>query len=142
MRKRLILGCTLGIFAIAASTLLLSIDTNQFKSLIADRIKSKTGQTLTIQGALQWHFSYGLYLQAGETSLTSPAGYRDPFIIQAKSISLKVGLFSLLRKQLVINNLQLDGVTAVLEIAANGTSNWDALARDDLSAENRRYQQD
>ena len=74
MRKRLILGCTLGIFAIAASTLLLSIDTNQFKSLIADRIKSKTGQTLTIQGALQWRFSYGLYLQAGETSLTSPAG--------------------------------------------------------------------
>ncbi|MGL6115946.1 AsmA family protein [Plesiomonas sp.] len=141
MRKRLILGCTLGIFAIAASTLLLSIDTNQFKSLIADRIKSKTGQTLTIQGALQWRFSYGLYLQAGETSLTSPAGYRDPYIIQAKSISLEVDLFSLLSKQLVINNLQLNGVTAVLEIAANGTSNWDALARDDLSAENNPYQQ-
>ncbi|MGL5798895.1 MAG: AsmA family protein, partial [Plesiomonas sp.] len=126
---------------IAAYTLLLSIDTNQFKSLIADRIKSKTGQTLTIQGALQWRFSYGLYLQAGETSLTSPAGYRDPYIIQAKSISLEVGLLPLLSKQLVIKNLQLEGAKAVLEISASGTSNWDALARDDLSTENKPYQQ-
>ncbi|MGL5006451.1 MAG: AsmA family protein [Plesiomonas sp.] len=138
MRKWAILGCILSVFVIAAYALLLSINTDQFKALITERIKNKTGQALTIQGSLQWRFSYGLYLHAGKTLLTSPAGYQDPYILQAKDISLNIGLFPLLSKQLVINDLQLGGVTAVLEIAANGTSNWDALARDDISTDSEQ----
>lgn len=127
MRKLALLAGVIAVFVLGIALLILSIDTRALKTLLVDKVKVRTGQTLRIEGPLRWGFYHGLQLEAGETRLSSPAGYRDPYILQAKKLSLHISLPALLTKDLVIKRVQFDQVETSIEVAANGVSNWDAL---------------
>ncbi|MCX2496765.1 AsmA family protein [Plesiomonas shigelloides] len=127
MRKLALVAGVIAVFGLGIALLILSIDTRALKTLLVDKVKARTGQTLHIDGPLRWGFYHGLQLEAGETRLSSPAGYRDPYILQAKKLSLHISLPALLTKDLVIKRVQFDQVETAIEVAANGVSNWDAL---------------
>lgn len=127
MRKLALLAGVIAVFVFGVALLILTIDTRALKTLLVDKVKARTGQTLYIEGPLRWGFYHGLQLEAGETRLSSPAGYRDPYILQAKKLSLHISLPALLSKDLVIKRVQFDQVETAIEVAANGVSNWDAL---------------
>ncbi|MGL5552203.1 MAG: hypothetical protein ACRDCV_07825, partial [Plesiomonas shigelloides] len=67
MRKLALVAGVIAVFGLGIALLILSIDTRALKTLLVDKVKVRTGQTLHIDGPLRWGFYHGLQLEAGET---------------------------------------------------------------------------
>lgn len=103
-------------------------DPNDFKGLIADKVREATGRELTIAGNLEWGFYPKLRLHTGAVSLSNAPGFGDEPFFAADEISIAVATLPLLSKRLEMDTVVLQGIALNLQKNDAGTSNWDDLA--------------
>ncbi len=104
--KFLVLFCLVGTLSLIAIITL--VDPNQFKIVAQKRISEATGQMLTINGALSWHITPSLSLEAHDISLEtlstdSGSAQSQLATVTLKKIRFVPKLWSLLSGKLLVN---------------------------------------
>ncbi|WP_372522167.1 AsmA family protein [Sulfuricaulis sp.] len=125
----ILLGGLLALLAILAVTLTLVFDPNEYKGKIIEMVKDKTGRELRIDGKLGWSFFPWIGIETGKLELGNAPGFgTDPFA-HIDAAGAKVELLPLLRKQVVVDTVFLDGLKLNLARNAAGKTNWDDLVK-------------
>ena len=123
-----------GIVVIAAVSLVLFFDPNDFRDRIAAAVKESTGRDLIV-GEINLSVFPWLAVEVGRTELGNAEGFdRNEFLsFEAASLSVKI-MPLILRQEVEVGTAALDGLNVNLQVAQNGTSNWDDLADSNAEA--------
>jgi uncharacterized protein involved in outer membrane biogenesis len=127
MLKKIAIG--LGAFlALVVAVLLVApllIDAESFKPRIAAAIRDVTGRELTIAGPVKLRLLPSPVVEAADIKLSNMPGGKAASMVEAKSLRLAVGVFSLLAGRLDVSELKLVEPRIALEVAADGRANYD-----------------
>ncbi len=108
----------------------LVVDPNRFKGRIERLVSETSGQPFVIRGDLDIAWFPWLALRMGEAQLGAP-------LVQWRSASFGAKLIPLLKGQLIVSRVRLEGLRLHLERGADGRSNWDSLLEQDRDAGSR-----
>jgi AsmA protein len=114
------------VFLLVAAAIILPfvIDPNDYKEQIADLVKQQTGRDLHIQQDLRLSVFPWLGIETGQVTLGNAAGFGERPFAQIKQLGLKVKLFPLLRRQIEVDTLILEGLQLDLVKNTAGSTNW------------------
>lgn len=111
----------------SALALVVLVNPNQFKPLLVNQVKAKTGLDLKIDGNIRWQFFPAIGFELGKTELKNPSGFSSVNLFKVDQVEIDISLFGLMEHQLQIGKVRLEGAEVHLETLKNGTSNLDAL---------------
>lgn len=127
----LVIAGIVGIIVIAAVSLTLFFDPNDFRDRISAGVKERTGRDLEISGDISLSVFPWLAVEIGRTELGNAEGFGSEDFLSFEEASLSVRIMPLIvRQQIEVGTASLDGLTVNLEVAGNGATNWDDLAED------------
>ena len=110
-----------------AAALVYLMDWNDFRDTIQNQTKTHTGRDLIIAGDLSPSVFPWLGVSIGEITLANAEGFGDTPFAKMGSADVKVELLPLLKKQINVRTVELQGLTVDLQRAVDGTTNWDDL---------------
>jgi AsmA protein len=113
-----------GLVLVAAIVLPLVIDPNDYKEEIAAEVARQTGRTLNIEGDLSLSVFPWLGLDIGPAQFSNAAGFEDPYMARMETVQVRVKLLPLLRKQLEVDTVRLNGLVLNLARDKEGRTNW------------------
>jgi AsmA protein len=127
-----LIGALVAILAVlvvvAAIVLPLVIDPNDYKEEIGAEVARHTGRTLNIEGDMALSVFPWLGLDIGPAQLSNAAGFDDPYMARMETVQVRVKLLPLLRKQLEVDTVRLNGLKLNLARDKDGRTNWADLA--------------
>jgi len=130
-----LLAALAGIVIIAAVSLFLFFDPNDFRDQISASVKAQTGRDFTIEGDLSLTLFPWLAVEVGHTELGNAEGFSEEQFLSFENASLSVRMMPLIfQQQVKVGTASLDGLVVNLEVASNGRTNWDDLAEDSDSS--------
>lgn len=116
------------IIAIAAlAALPFIIDPNDYKDEIAAQVEKATGRQLTLQGDISLSVFPWIALELGPLSLSNASGFKAESFASVEAAEIRIKLMPLLKKQLEMDTIVLDGLLLNLETNEAGVTNWDDL---------------
>ena len=118
-------GAIVLLFAGALAFIAATFDPNQYKTQVADLVKEKTQRTLTIEGDIRLMLFPKLGVHLGKTRLSEFRSDKDFAGLDDMRVSL--ALIPLLSRQVVVDQIQLDGLRANLVKHKDGKTNVDDL---------------
>lgn len=118
------LGVVAALLAAAALILPRAIDPNLYRDRIAAWVEQRTGRALTIDGEIGWSVFPWLGVELGKVSLANAAGFGDEPLVQVDAVQVRVKLLPLLRKDVEMSTVVLDGLRLHLTKARDGRTNW------------------
>ena len=117
-----------GIIVIAAVSLMLFFDPNDFRDRISVAVKEETGRDLIV-GDIDLSVFPWLAVELGRTELGNAEGFDGDEFLSFEQASLSVRIMPLIfSQQIEVGTATLDGLSVNLQVAADGTTNWDDLA--------------
>jgi len=125
----IVAGGLIVLFILLAVGLTLFFDPNQYKGKIIDTVKNETGRELRIDGKLGWSFFPWIGIETGKLELGNAPGFGPEPFARIDAAGAKVELLPLLRKQVVVGTIFLDGLKLNLARNAAGKTNWDDLSK-------------
>jgi AsmA protein len=124
------IGGLIAVLVLALLAAWLLVDPNDYKERIAAAVKSSTGRELAMPGAIELSLFPWLALQIGPASLGNPAGFgAEPFAVVQRA-ALRVKLLPLLRGQVQVGRIEIDGLDLRLAKNAAGKGNWEDFANE------------
>jgi len=131
MKALRIVGITVGILVallvVAAIALPMFFDPNDYKDRITSLVKDKTGRELVIEGDMELSVFPWLGVEIGRTRLGNAPGFGDAPFAAVEDVEVRVKLLPLLRREVEMSTLRLEGMTLNLARDAQGRNNWDDL---------------
>ncbi|MBI3529895.1 MAG: AsmA family protein [Betaproteobacteria bacterium] len=118
-------GAVVLLFAGALAFIAATFDPNQYKAQVADLVKEKTRRALTIEGDIRLMLFPKLGVHLGKIRLSEFKSDKDFAGLDDMRISL--ALIPLLSRQVVVDQIQLDGLRANLVKHNDGKTNFDDL---------------
>lgn len=119
------IGGMVGLVVIAAGVLAATFDPNDYKPLIVKLVQEKKQRTLNIEGDIKLAFWPKLGADLGKVSLSEHNGDKEFAAIDSAKVF--VAVLPLLKKELVIDTIRVDGVRANIVRYKDGTTNFDDL---------------
>ncbi len=113
------------LITLAAAVVL--IDPNDYREDIEQAVAAHTGRSLNIEGEISLSLFPWLGVEIGALRLGNAEGFGEPPMAQIEAAELRVRLLPLLRRQLEVGTLVLDGLALALERDSAGRNNWDDL---------------
>ncbi len=119
------------VILIAAATLILPrlIDPGMVRDRIGALVKDKTGRELVIAGDIGWSVFPWLGVEIADVRLANAAGFGTQPFAEIAAVQARVKLLPLLRKEVEMSTVVLDGLAIHLARAKDGRSNWDDLIK-------------
>jgi AsmA protein len=131
MRALKVFGVVLGGIISAIILLLFAIwllvNPNEYKGRIEKMVKGSTGRELALPGAIKLSVFPWIALELGPASLGNPPGFGDQPFAAVQHASVRVKVLPLLRKQLEIGRIEIEGLDLRLKRDAQGKGNWAGL---------------
>lgn len=118
------LGALVLLIVVAAIVIPLVVDPNDYKDDIAEAVEAKTGRQLVMEGDLGLSVFPWLALDIGPTRLANAPGFSDRPFAAVEQVSVRIKLLPLLRRQIEMDTVILDGLQVSLETRADGSTNW------------------
>lgn len=113
--------------AIAVGTVVATFNPNDYKPLIVKLVQEKKHRTLKLEGDIKLAFFPKLGADLGRATLSERNS--DQVFASVKSARLYLALFPLLKKQLVVDQIRIDGAHAALIRFPDGSTNIDDLLK-------------
>ncbi len=110
--------------ALIAAVLIL-VDPNDYRDDISRLVKENTGQELVIEGDIRLSFFPWLGLDLGRTRLENREGFGDQPFVQIERAGIAVEVLPLLRREVVMDVVRLDGLLVHLVVNEQGEGNWE-----------------
>jgi AsmA protein len=126
-----IFGGLIALIVVAAIVLVATFDPNEYKDDIIAAVKKSTGRDLTIEGQLSLSLFPWLGVETGRVTFSNAPGFGNQPMARIESAAIKVAVLPLLRQEVVVDGIRLNGLQLHLARAANGRTNWDDLAKSD-----------
>lgn len=101
------------------------IDPNDYKDEIRSLVQDKTGYDLQIDGDIGWSLFPWLGLELNDTRLARLDMHEQPFA-NVRLLALSVKVMPLLRKEIRMSDIRIEGLDLQLVRNAKGDSNWEA----------------
>ncbi len=121
------LAAVAGLLVIAGAILAATFDPNDYKSLIIERVQQDRQRTLAIPGDIKLRFFPNIGVQLGAVSLSEHGSAETFASVQSARVSLAV--LPLLRKQVVVDRVKVEGLRAKVTRYHNGRTSIDDLLR-------------
>lgn len=102
-----------------------TFDPNEYKPQIAQLVKEETGRTLKIEGDIALKLFPKIGAQVGGVSLSDPAGSTE--FAGLKQAQVYLALLPLLSRQVVVDEVRVEGLRANLIKHTDGSTNFDDL---------------
>jgi len=112
---------------IALAVIAATFDPNDYKPQIVQLVKDKTGRTLTIDGDIGLKLFPKVGAQVGKVSLSDPSGTTEFAGLNEAQVYL--ALLPLLSREVVVDEVRMDGLRANLVKFKDGSTNFDDLAK-------------
>lgn len=129
-----LIAMLLMIVAIVAAT----FNPNDYKQKIIDLVKEKKERTLTLDGDIKLTFWPKIGADLGKVSLSEHKNSTQFAAINGAKVSL--ALLPLLKKQLIVDTIYIDGATANIVKYKDGTTNFDdLLSKDDEDSQDIQF---
>lgn len=123
-----LVGAIILLVVLAAVALPLIFDKEDLKGAIAKEAHRQTGRELSIDGVLDFSVFPWLALEVSDLSLSNAEGFGERPFAEIGGARVGVALMPLLRKQVLVDEVTLDGLELNLAVDARGRNNWDDLA--------------
>lgn len=107
------------------------VDPNDYKDEISSQVEKATGRNLTLQGDIELSVFPWIALELGSLSLSNAEGFKSDAFAKVEAAEIRIKLMPLLKKQLEMDTVILDGLVLNLETDKNGKTNWDDLTQTD-----------
>jgi AsmA protein len=104
------------------------IDPNDYKQDIAEQVEKATGRELKLDGDIHLSVFPWIALEMGPVSLSNAKGFSADSFAKVNAAQIRIKLLPLLKKQLEMDTVVLDGLVLNLETNKAGKTNWDDLA--------------
>ena len=127
-------GSPVALLALVLVAVWLFVNPNDYKDRIAQAVRSSTGRTLSLPGDIHLSVFPWVALDLGRVSLGNPPGFGDEPFVSVEHVALRVKVMPLLRKQLQIGRIDIDGLDLRLKKNADGKGNWEGFGKNDASA--------
>ncbi len=126
----------IGFGIVASVALFIFFDPNDFRQEISDSVKEATGRDLVIEGDLSLSVFPWLAIEVGRAELGNADGFSDKPFLSFDSARLSVRMLPLiLQQETTVGTATLDGLMVNLEVAADGSTNWDDLSAAESTAD-------
>ena len=93
----------------------LIVDPNDYKQQISDQVEKATGRTLNLEGDISLSVFPWIALELGPLSLSNAAGFDAKDFAKIDGAQLRIKLIPLLKKELEMDTIILDGLALNLE---------------------------
>ncbi|CDZ94859.1 AsmA family protein [Pseudomonas saudiphocaensis] len=103
-------------------------DPNDYKDEIRDLARSKAGLELDIRGDIGWSLFPWLGLELHDTTLASASTPQQP-LADLRMLGLSVRVMPLLRREVQMSDITLNGLNLTLTRDENGTGNWEGIGQ-------------
>jgi AsmA protein len=110
-----------------------TFDPNDYKPQIVQMVKDKTGRTLTIDGDIRLKLFPKIGAAVGKVSLSDPAGTAE--FAGLNEAQAYLALLPLLSRQVVVDQVRVEGLRANLVKHKDGSTNFDDLTAGGQKAE-------
>jgi uncharacterized protein involved in outer membrane biogenesis len=127
MRLRPLLRCSailLGVLALALTAFVLSFDINRYRHQVEAAASQALGRAVTLGGPLSLGTSLLPTIAAEQVGIANPAWASRPHLARAAHAEIQIELLPLLRGQVVLRQIGLDGADLLLETTSEGANNW------------------
>jgi AsmA protein len=124
-RGALTLAAVTGLVALGVGTLVLTVDPNRYKESITRLVKEKKNRQLTIRGDLKLTVFPRLGVEVGPAALSAHGEQHTALSIESARVS--VALWPLLRRQVVIDHVAIEGLQATVTRRKDGSLDIDDL---------------
>ena len=119
-----------GVLVFASVALYLFFDPNNYRDEISAGVKEVTGRDLTIEGDLSLTIFPWLAIEVGRTELGNAEGFGEEPFMRFEAASLSVRMLPLiLSQETTVGTASIEGLVVNLQVAADGTTNWDDLSQ-------------
>jgi AsmA protein len=122
-----LIAVVVGLVLVLVIALPFFVDPNDYKDEIATAVAKQTGRTLTIDGDIGLSVFPWLGLDIGSAQLSNAAGFGDHPMASMEQVQVRVKLLPLLRKELEMDTVKLNGLHLSLARDENGRTNWEDL---------------
>ena len=130
-----LVGAVVLLLVVAGLLFSFTYDKEDLKASIADEVYKQTGRELKIEGALDYSIFPWLAIDVSDLSLGNAPGFGDEPQAKIGNARAGVALIPLLKKQISIDEVLLDGLQLALTVNEQGQNNWDDLASGKSPAE-------
>ena len=128
----------LGLMVIGVAILAATFNPNDYKQQIIDIVKAKKERTLKLDGDISLAFWPSIGANLGKVSLSEHKGTKEFAAVEGVKVSL--ALLPLLKKQLIIDTIYIDGARADIVRYKDGTTNFDdLLSKDEEESETVKF---
>jgi len=135
------LGGVLILLVIVVAVVAATFNPNDYKPLVVKLVQEKKQRTLHIDGDIKLAFWPKIGADLGKVSLSEHKGDKEFASINSAKVSL--ALLPLLKKQLVVDTIYVDGVSANIVRFKDGTTNFDDLiSKDEEESEQIKFDVD
>jgi len=122
------IACLVVLAVIAAVTVVLRVNPNDYRGDIERLVQQKTGRPLTIGGKLDLKLFPYLAISIADVRLGNPPGYGNTPFVTVRQASVGVKLLPILRKRLEVSRVSIDGLAANLVSRSPTENNWKDLS--------------
>lgn len=103
-------------------------DPNDYKEEIRQLARDKANLELAINGEIGWSLFPWLGLELHQTSLASAATPEQPFA-DLRMLGLSVRVLPLLRREVQMSDIRIDGLALILRRDEQGRGNWENIGK-------------
>lgn len=124
----IVLATALGLLLALGLVVSVLFDPNDYRDDIAQAVGERTGRELSIDGDLELSIFPWLAVEVSAVRLSNAPGFGEQAFAEIAGARAGIRLLPLLRKQVKVSELRLDGLRLRLATDAMGRNNWDDLA--------------
>jgi AsmA protein len=134
--KRILLAVAILLLLLVAGAgiLIASFDPNSYKPEIEQIVFDRTGRKLKLEGEIGLSLFPNIGLDLGRAELGNAPGFGDDPFARVETVRLNVALVPLLKGNVQVDTIILDGLQVDLERNQQGVSNWEDLVQDKAEA--------
>ena len=128
-----LLGWIVGIVVvalIAAGLWVATLDPNDYKDWVAEKVRERTGREVALNGKLGLTIYPWLGVEVNDMTLSNAQGFGDTPFLHVDHFLLRAKFLPLLREQYEIDTIELHGAVLNLSKDKSGKSNWADLVKE------------
>ena len=134
------LGGIIALLLLLAAVIAATFNPNDYKPLIVKLVQDKKERTLNIEGDIKLAFWPKIGANLGKVSISEHKSDKEFASIQSAQVALAV--LPLLKKQLVVDTIYIDGANANIIKYKDGTTNFDDLLSKDEESQDIKFDVD
>ena len=119
------LVCLVVLLVAGAFAAIQLLDAEYYKNVLQKTVEAQTGRTLEIKGDVEANLGFTPAFTIYDASLTNPDWASSDHLITAQSVRVGLQLLPLIRKNVVIDYVDLEGATLALETSKSGKKSWE-----------------